>query len=513
MRAHAIAGASGPMRAGFFEWLLLFYLAITALIGIHAVLVDQYAYLLLSACVGGPFALGILLAKAARAPLLTMYAAAAFASAWLAPLGFFFEKDKFSQTGGQGTVKEFAFDSLQFVWSYQPVLLTHFLALTFAILLLRLFAGASGAPAGIASGALYSAPRATRAAATPDAGRDWLHRGLLLILVAALCWLNVWMFNNGIGITGIEPPALPFRLSGISYYVSRFVAPLLILWLLLKFRPTSLDLALLLGYAAFAAFTAVSRTSLILLCIPVLLVVVRDRRIVLGLAALAWVAFIYPYLGFARNFVYLADQGINIRNVDFSVLQVIGGSLLEKGEELLLAAPLAVVERVGGAQDVILAAQYDRDVAGGPLMEFIRLYIFDFFERAAIAQAEMYDFAPTLRGFAVGDGGFFAHMLLVGGRDVEILLPLSAYLGALLAIGESVRRRLEAMLVPAEVVVFYSLLFNILFFALSIPLWFNVFLIMTFCGVRSRLVRNTLRRVFESEGLGGRAPVGQAGHQ
>lgn len=498
------------MPSGLFPWTFVLYLVTTCVLGVFAALDHDFDYLILSACVGGPFVFGIALAQAARAPLLTVYAVIAFGSAWLAPLGFFFERDKFTQIGGQGTIKGFTFDALQFAEFYQPVLVAHCLILVFSIAFLQIRTRTS------ASTTVRSEPATHHERETlPGAGRAavWPFRTALIALIVGLCYLNLWMFQNGIGITGIEPPYLPFKISGISYYVARFVAPALILWLLVKFRPTTIELMLLLVYAAFAAFTSVSRTSLILLSVPVMLVIARDRKVVLGVVALMWIGFIYPYLGFARNFVYAAEDGVNVRNVDFGLIQVIGASFLGKGEDLILAAPLAIVERIGGGQDVILAAQYDRYVVGGPLVEFLRLYIHDFWDLASTAQAEMYDFAYTVRGFAVGDGGFFAHMLLVGGRDVEILLPLSMYLGAVLAIGESVRRRLEAMRVPAEVVVFYSVFFNILFFALSIPLWFNAFLVVTFCAVRLRLVRDILSRVFASEGAGRHAPISQPGNQ
>lgn len=496
------------MRSALFIWTFALYLTTTCVLATIAALDHDFDYLILSVCVGGPFVLGIALAQAARAPLLTVYAVIAFGSAWLAPLGFFFEREKFTQDGGQGTVRRFTFDALQFAEVYQPILMTHCLILVLAIAFLRIrtrmIRGTRVGGELARHDVRETLPGAVRAAV-------WPFRSALIALIVGLCYLNAWMFQNGIGITGIEPPHLPFKISGISYYLTRFVAPALILWLLVKFKPTTIELLLLLVYAAFAAFTSVSRTSLILLSVPVLLVIARDRRVLLGVVCLMWIGFVYPYLGFARNFVYAVEDGASVRNVDFGLIQVIGNALRGKGEDLILAAPLAIVERIGGGQDVILAAQYDRYVVGGPLVEFVRIYVHDFWDLASTVQAEMYDFAYTVRGYAVGDGGFFAHILLVGGRDVEILLPLSMYLGAILAVGESIRRRLEAMRVPAEVVIFYSLLFNILFFALSIPLWFNAFLIVTFCAVRLRLVRDLLSRVFAREGAGHYAPIRSAG--
>lgn len=128
------------------------------------------------------------------------------------------------------------------------------------------------------------------------------------------------------------------------------------------------------------------------------------------------------------------------------------------------------------------------------MAEFVRLYIFDFWGLASAAQEQLYAYQPDVAGFATGDGGFFAHMLLASSGSVLMMLMVSVYLGLFLALGNATYLHLLKCSVPRELVLFYAILFCIFFFALSIPLWLNVFVIVTSIGSRTKAFKAFARR-------------------
>jgi hypothetical protein len=446
-------------------------------------------YFYLSMFIGLPFLFGLALAARTRSDLLIVVALAAFISGWLGPLGLFLDRDKYTYSGFLA-VKDFHFSVFEFIASYLPIIAGYFVIMLIAVFFSGdVAANARAAFAGEQS--RYPAPDRSRKRQTAKGSGGM--RILFVAMILGFAAVNWWMFNNSVGLTGINPPELPFKLSGILYYLSRFVFPAALIFLLTKFKPSSADLALLTAYACFAALTSVSKTTLFLMFTPVLISSFLQRRYVLLAVALLLLAIFYPVVNVARNFVYLSDQGVSVRNLDFSIVQVLVESLFEYTGEDLMAGPLSIVERIGGGQDVALAAQYDSAQVAGPLVEFVRVYIFDFFDLAATAQAQMYDYQPDILGFATGDGGFFAHMLLVGGGSFPVMLLVCAYEGMVLTIGNSTYQRLLKLGIPREVVLFYAVLFCILFFALSIPLWLNVFALATFAISRTRMFASFVR--------------------
>lgn len=461
------------------------FIVTTLITFVYGLIFSSNEYFYLSIFLGGPLLFGLLLAARTKSDLLIVFALAALVSGWLAPLGFFWERDKFTY-GGQSGIKDFQFFVFEFIGLYIPVLAGYFIILSMAIIpFLR--QKKSMTPVEVVSHVSVGFELAQK---MPKRHKHSANaRFVFVATVLVFAAINWWMFTNSIGITGINPPELPFKLSGILYYTARFVLPIILVYLMTKFRPTSIELSLLVVYACFASLTSVSKATLFLLFMPALIIIFLHKRFFLFGVALVLFAIFYPVVGVARNFVYLVEGGISIRNIDFSLIEVLSSSLLDYTAEDLFSGPLAIIERIGGGQDVVLAAQYDSNLVAGPIAEFIRLYIFDFLDLASTAQGLMYDYTPDVLGYATGDGGFFAHMLLAGGDSVVMMLVVSLYQGALLSIANSTYMRMLRCRVPRELVLLYAIFFCIFFFALSIPLWLNSFVIVTSVIVRTKAFR------------------------
>jgi hypothetical protein len=499
------------------QWVLLgvvpAFLAANCMLAVLGIVSDHAEYFWLSFIIGTPFVVGLMMAASTRAPVLIVFAIACLVSGWITPLGFFLEREHFEYSGFSA-VRDFDFSVTTFIGYYIPVVVGYGVIICIAAVPLLL----GGGQLGIRSSREFSTAgreavgRVTAFLQRPGRRRNQVtFRALFLVLIVLFSATNWWMYNQGIGLTGIAPPRLPFRLSGILYYTARFVFPIALTYVLTRFRPSWPELFLVVVYACFAALTSVSRTVLVLLFLPVFVICFAQRRYVVAAFAGVALSIAYPLVALARNFVYVIDAGISMRNLNVSIPDMIAASASLYRFDGLLAGPLALVARVGGAQDVVLAAQFPADFEGS-VQAFIRLYIFDFWGVAREAQRLMYAYAPETIGFATGDGGFFAHMLLVSSGSWLVLFLVAAYCGLLLSIANDAGVRFSRMGVPGALVLLYSILFCVFFFALSIPVWTNVFLLIAVVASRSPVLKSLFRwcrsRAVFAPQLGEIAPAG-----
>ncbi len=482
------------MRVTIPRWVLIgvvpTFLVVNCALGVVGGVIGHAEYFWLSFAIGTPFLVGLVIAAATRSRVITIFALAALVSGWLTPLGFFLERDKFSYSGF-AAVKDFDFSEFRFIGYYVPVIVAYYVILLVAaspILLrparYRIVESGSKALGRLASFIPAEGNRRSRP----------LTRLLLVTLVAVFASINWWMYNHGIGLTGINPPYLPFHLSGILYYTARFVFPVILTYLLTRFRPTSADLYLVIAYACFASLTSVSRTVLVLLFLPAFVIGFLGRKYVFSAFAGFVLGMVYPVVDTARNLIYFVQDGVSTRDLALSLPDVILNSASRYQFDGLLASPLALLARVGGGQDVALAAQYYNELEG-PFQAAVRLFVRDFWDMALEAQTRMFGFAPDVFGYATGDGGFFAHLLLVfSSGSWLVLLLVAVYAGLVLALAHVTYVRFVRMGAPSALVLLYAILFCAFFFVLSIPMWTNVYLGTTVIASRSRALERFFRQ-------------------
>ena len=149
--------------------------------------------------------------------------------------------------------------------------------------------------------------------------KSGLYLFLLILVIAALAPLNLWMFSQGISIVGVAPPQLPYRLSGILHYFTKYIAPLALAYFYFRTKRGWLPMLLLLSYAWVLGLSSISRSSLIFVMLPVLYLAWLDRRqLMLAVASLgALIGF--AFVSTSRDFVYTVSAGISGGNFDAGI--------------------------------------------------------------------------------------------------------------------------------------------------------------------------------------------------
>ena len=207
---------------------------------------------------------------------LSLFMGLALISHAIAPPFFFMNREAYSYGGGFGAVKDFSFGVREFLGIYAYVLL--FLAATvlFGLSMNSRFARARGAetrpdqPGTDAEKEPHG--RLNRTIRT----RASLVLTLFILLVGVP--LSLLMYSQRIGMTGIEPTVLPYRLTGILTYFRMFVVPVVLFGLYSKSTRTLSLTALIIFYTALGGFASLSRYFVFSMMVSVAMLSLVDRK-------------------------------------------------------------------------------------------------------------------------------------------------------------------------------------------------------------------------------------------
>lgn len=300
---------------------------------------------------------------------------------------------------------------------------------------------------------------------------------LLVLFILLLSFINYWMFNNGIGLTGIEPPRLPYKLSGFLYFFSRFFAPFIILYFYSKSSRSYTITFIILTYALLAGISTVSRTTLTMYWLPVLFFSIVDKKYFLLFFSIFLFFTIFPLIENARNYVYQINDGVVGMNMNNNLFSIAEEVFKTKDIISLKEAMFGFVGRLGGTQDVVLADQYNNVKFANSYYEFLRVFFLSTKIDILKVQEELYGFSPP-QGFSPGDGAITASVLIISNKNLFILIFVSFFISILIHINEILIFKISKILNYNELTVLLALLFNMIFVPRLNMLWLYGFLII-----------------------------------
>jgi len=199
---------------------------------------------------------------------------------------------------------------------------------------------------------------------------------LMLITIAIVIPLNLWMFEKGIGLTGIEPPRLPYRLSGILTYFAKYVIPLTLGFFYYKTRHGFFLSIFLLAYGLILGFCTTSKGVLLLTMFPVLIIAFSEKKYrllaIVGLGTLVAYAFISQ----VRDFVFTVTDNKSAAITNRSIIDLFfaianGGKIKDLSFVLSMAA--GILNRIEGFENLVMAHYYDPNAVSGAFGFIIRL--------------------------------------------------------------------------------------------------------------------------------------------
>lgn len=191
---------------------------------------------------------------------------------------------------------------------------------------------------------------------------------LILLIICLILPLNNWMFYYGIGLTGISPPQLPYKLSGLLTYLSKFVIPLIISFLYIRTKRKSFALVFIMGvYSLLLGISTVSRSAALLVILAPWVYAFLDRRWLLFGFTTILASLSLGMTTLSREIVYLpsvfesqADTSLGLIEV---TLQVFANF---QWKQVFLAIP-SIIDRLENFQILWLSTQFDPEAVGGAI--------------------------------------------------------------------------------------------------------------------------------------------------
>ncbi len=368
----------------------------------------------LAICLPPLFAIPLYVAWRLGSVVLTLFTGFSFVSYGIAPSFFFINRRNYSYSGDFGAVRAFGFGFGEFLRMDARVAGFLFMLLGFASI-------------GIALNRRAIAPRATQQSDGP-ARRALYDYAIVVFILAIAIPQSLLMYHLRVGITGIVPPQLPFRLTGLLYYSRLLIYPLALFVAYSRCSRSPVTDAVILGYGFVAALASTSRSTLLVSTAGVVVDSLLNRRRLRFIIAAAIVLASFLITSRSRDLVYsehlpfgaYVNQALHDRN----------GPAMGPGEVVG-----AIALRLWGPQDVVLASQYD-------IANRLVAVCSWFLDRPVIhLDAELYGVSFEGTGFGVGIG-LIPWMIILSRRSYAILLLLAAIIAVMIVFADRAVRSL-----------------------------------------------------------------------
>ena len=392
------------------------------------------------------------------------------------PSFFFLTRDRYTHTGWTA-VKDFDFSLGQFFNVYLQVFVMGFFILISALVLCYCFLKKKSNH--ISKMQNENASFITQRLLSYKANNLW-YSFLLVILIITVAFLNNWMYQHGMALTGLPSPRLPYKLTGALYYFTRYVFPVCLFVVYKKTNRSWILGLLLISYAIFVGISQCSREPFILIVLPVLFFAFIERSYFKLTIYSIIVGILYDCIVEARGYVYVvASVGRAYADLSLSLPELIKTVFLKHGLINPVEGFMSILNRIDGTQQVILGRQFNPDVVGGSLKLFAnRFLMFNNIDNNLYHLEWMGQTLPS--GFWAG-GGLTSTLLMIANNNYFILLGLCFVIACYILLGEIFVRYVIRVtgdnLVGTFSVVFYVSIFYTMF---GSPRFYVLFFISIF---------------------------------
>lgn len=305
--------------------------------------------------------------------LLRLFIGISFITQFLGVPWFVINKSRYNYTGWRA-VKNFDFTLSEFFYVYINIS-AFLLMVVFFYCLVKIFFPLRPVKLRLFKGAYWS--NASEIILRPQK-KGSIFVFLMMFLILFLIPLNIWMFTNGIGMTGVRPLRLPFKLSGGLLYSTKYFIPIFLFWLYSKTTRGLFPTFLIMFYALVLGATQISKQSVGIALFPVVFFSIIERRKVLFVISGLWgficirVAVLMRYVVYAavdNSGHYVTSFNDSFWSNFYRVLkyQIANFSLVDTF--------FMIVARVDSPQHIVLGSQSNIDKFGG-LVVNLKRFIF-----------------------------------------------------------------------------------------------------------------------------------------
>ncbi len=248
----------------------------------------------------------------------------------------------------------------------------------------------------------------------------------LIFFLLLLIPINFWMFSQGIGVVGVQPSPLPFKLVGILFYFTKYIAPLLIFSLFYSSKRGLILVVFLMIYSFVLGLSSLSRFSFLIVLLPVIFVGLCERRSILLFVCGIIISFGFFFITYTRDFVYIISDGVVSGNFEDGLWIIVSNSIssLFSGNidiKYFLIIPLDIINRVESFQNLVMAQFYDIYMLTTPLAIIANSFSINFFQIDPDLHHIQWQGNILPSGFFNG-GGLLSNAVILGGANLAWIL-------------------------------------------------------------------------------------------
>ena len=239
---------------------------------------------------------------------------------------------------------------------------------------------------------------------------------------------SFFMFYNGIAV-GVIGEALPFKAIGISYLISKILAPLILAFIFIKSNHGGLAYIYILIVALISGSAHLSRsTFLATLLLPSIVVFLSSKRYLLKSSGILIILFGLYHISQERNLVYsyLNElrmlEYVPVKEWFLVFFESMSGDFLARG----VMSFAEIISRISPSQGIILGNQFDLGLVGGGVEVFKGLIFHSWqtFDPEYFMAWMGIDLPP---GFAHG-GGFMSLMMAFWWHNKVLFFVSATYI-------------------------------------------------------------------------------------
>jgi hypothetical protein len=261
----------------------------------------------------------------------------------------------------------------------------------------------------------------------------------LVFIVAILIPLHFLTYRYGINIAGISPPDLPFRISGILFYLTKYIIPfylIYIYWIGDKKIYALLGLTL---YAYVLGVTTISRSIPVSIIIPLLLIAIYKKEKFKSLFLIINIIVIFMLTTQIRNDIYTIENNQLIAKIDKSPIENIINVFLNKENFInfygFINTLNEIFNRIEGFKNLVFSYTYNPELVAQPWIFLLRMISWNFGEYSSDNHNLQWVGEHLPDNFVLG-GGLLSNALIIGNFGFIWLILLAIITAVLLYIIE-----------------------------------------------------------------------------
>ena len=251
---------------------------------------------------------------------------------------------------------------------------------------------------------------------------------LILFVLVVATPLCLFMYNNGIGISTVEPRRLPFKLVGITFYTRMLFVPALIAYMYFKSNRSLLTVIVIMFYALLVGILSLSKGLVVMALIPVILFSYLDKKTLRLSLILLYTLILYLIVGEFRQVLLLTDSD------PLEMLQAIFNLLSQSdlaNQNIIVKFITAFSDRLFGAENTILAQNYNLP---NNISEIIGFFAGNTNHISYIINFELFCM-PEIYNLVVGTNiGFLNILLLLANKSLLLIFLLALVTSIFLSI-------------------------------------------------------------------------------